>query len=362
MPRGELKGKAQTVLGVVNGAELGFTLPHEHLILEMRNYFVEPPDPRDLHYCDEPLSLENLHWVRYHHLSCKDNLVISDEDTAVKEVELFHNVGGRTIVDVTPINLGRNPAALARIAQRSGVNVIMGTAYYIDQSYTPEMRMDERTDEEIAELFIREISTGVENTGLRAGLIGELGCSWPLTTNERKVLRAGAIAQQETGAVISIHPGHMSEAPFEIMQVLMDAGADPTRVIMGHMELTVPIEARSTRAKLADMGCYLQFDQMGISELQMYLYRSWLPGMPYMDIANDGARINEIKDLIADGFLDRVLISMDVCLKTCLASYGGPGYSHIHKVAIPMMQKKGITDEQIQMITIDNPGRAFTFV
>jgi phosphotriesterase-related protein len=362
MPSSEIRAKAQTVLGPVDGADLGFTLPHEHLILEMRNYFIEPSDPSDLHYCDEPLSLENLHWVRYHHLSCKDNLVISDEATAVNEVESFKRLGGRTIVDVTPINLGRAPQKLAQIAKRTGVNVIMGTAYYIDQSYTPEMRMEDRTDEEIAELFIREIQEGVAQTGLRAGVIGELGCSWPLTKNERKVLRAGAMAQQETGAVISIHPGHMEEAPLEIMQVLMDAGADPTRVIMGHMELTVPIAARATRSKLADMGCYLQFDQMGISELQMYLYRSWLPGMPYMDIANDGARIGEIQDLIADRFLDRILISMDVCLKTCLATYGGPGYGHIQEVAIPMMKKKGVTDEQIEAITVENPRRAFTFV
>jgi phosphotriesterase-related protein len=254
--------------------------------------------------------------------------------------------------------LGRNSEGLARVSEQTGVNIVMGAGYYIDQSYSPELAMDIKSDDQVAEQFVREIREGVGNTRVRAGLIGEIGCSWPLTDNERKVLRGAALAQQETGAAITIHPGHVVEAPFEIMAVLTSAGADPERVIMGHIELTMPVEARVERAKLAETGCYLEFDQMGISELQMYTYRSWLPGIPYIDIASDGAVLSEIQELIADGYRESVLISMDVCLKTCLAAYGGPGYGHIQEVVTRMMEDKGFSEEEIATITAVNPARA----
>jgi phosphotriesterase-related protein len=353
-------GIIRTVLGDVNSAAAGITLPHEHVFLNMQNYFTEPADPSSQERADEPITLQNLHWVHYNHLSNRDNLALDDEELAAAEIARFRDLGGGTLADVTPINLGRNPEGLARVSERTGVSIVMGAGYYIDQSYAPELAMDLKSEDQVAEQFVREIREGVGNTRVRAGLIGEIGCSWPLTDNERKVLRGAAIAQQETGAAITIHPGHVVEAPFEIMAVLTNAGANPERVIMGHMELTMPIGARVERAKLAEIGCYLEFDQMGISELQMYTYRSWLPGIPYIDIASDGDVLSEIQELIAEGYRDSVLISMDVCLKTCLAAYGGPGYGHIQEVVTRMMGDKGFSEEEIATITALNPARAIT--
>ncbi len=361
MKKEALKGKVQTVLGLVDGDELGFTLMHEHLFCDLSNYVVEPSDPRERELARKTVTLENLHWARYHHLNCLDNW-LPDEETAIREATLFKEAGGKTVVDVTSNNIGRNPAELVRIAQAVGINVIMGTAYYIDQSYKPEDRIDSRTDKDIADEFVEDIMTGVGGTGIRAGVIGEVGCSWPLTDNERKVLRAAAIAQQETGAVISIHPGHDEKAPFEIVEVLTDAGADPSRIIIGHISITFPMAASRARSKLAEMGCYLAYDSMGTPELQLFLYRSWLKGVPYRDMANDAQRINEIIDLIADGHLDKILISQDICFKTTLASYGGPGFTHIHEMIIPMMRAKGLTEEQIHAITVKSPKRALAFV
>lgn len=362
MSRDALSGRAQTVLGLVDGNSLGFTLPHEHLILGGEStYFVEPDDPRDKDFVHQPVTLENLHWVRYHHISSVDNWHLDDERTAIREAKWFKETGGRTIVDVTPNNIGRNPDALVRISQGAGINVIMGTGYYFEQSYSPEMNMDSRTEADIADEFVRDISSGVNGTGICAGVIGELGCSWPLTKNERKVLRAAANAQQRTGAVITIHPGHDENGPLEIVKVLTEAGAQPERIIMGHISLTIPPPARSARSKLAETGCYIQYDEMGTPELQAFLYRAWWKTLPYMDFANDFMRIDQIKDLVADGFLNSILMSIDVCLKTCLASYGGPGYVHIREMIMPLMLQKGFTEEQINTITVDNPRRAMSF-
>jgi phosphotriesterase-related protein len=354
------KGQAQTVLGWVDGDDLGFTLPHEHLFADLSNYLVEPSDPGERALALEPVTLQNLHWVRYHHASSKDNLLLEDEETAIRETMLFKEAGGKTIADVTPNNIGRKPEALAQVAREVGINVIMGTAYYIEESYDAEMRKGAVTEEEIAAEFVRDITVEVGESAIRAGLIGELGCSWPLGDGERRVLRAGAAAQQKTGAVIGIHPGPDERSPFEILDELLGAGADPRRIIMGHISITVPPTAREARLRLAELGCYIEYDLMGTPEEEALTYRS-REGLPYMDFANDFMRVDQIMDLIDAGHIDRVLVSMDVWLKTCLASYGGRGYACIQEMIIPLMLQKGLSEEQIHTITVENPKRALTF-
>ncbi len=360
MERGEFKGKAKTVLGLVDGDELGFTLMHEHTLFDFRNYFTEnpweslPTDPREKELAYQPITLDNLHWARYHKMSCLDNLVSGDEELVIGEVMRFKEAGGNTIVDVTPNHVGRNPTGLVNVAKASGLNVIMGTAYYIEQLFSPEMGMDSKTDEDIANEFVRDITTGVGDTGICAGIIGEIGCSWPLGNKERKVLRGAAIAQKQTGAAISIHPGFDENAPFEIIKVLTNAGADLSRVIIGHISLTFPIPARKACSKLAEMGCYLQYDNFGMDGTYP------LPDARYY--VNDPIRVNEIIELIADGHLNNILISQDVWCKILLSSYGGGGYTHIQKMIIPLMRQRGLTEEQIHTITVENPKRALTFV
>ena len=129
---------------------------------------------------------------------------------------LFRAAGGRTIVDTTTRGIGRDPAAIARISRRTGLNVVIGSGYYVGASHPDGM--DAMSEDEIADEIAADVTTG--QGGVRAGVIGELGCSWPLWENERKVLRAGAQAQVETGASIIIHPGRSEDAPFEILDVL----------------------------------------------------------------------------------------------------------------------------------------------
>ncbi len=353
---GKLKGKAQTVLGLVDGDELGFTLPHEHLFIDTMSWFVEPSESDDKEMAHQPISLENLSWVRSHKTSSLENLHLSDEETAIREARRFQEAGGSRIVEVTPNSAGRNPSGLVNVAQATGLNIIMGTAYYIEPSFKPGMRMDAKTAEDIAAEFVSDITTGVDNTGICAGLIGEVGCSWPLTKNERKVLNGAAIAQHQTDATISVHfQGGDENSPFEIVKILTDAAADPSRIILCHMTSQLPVSARSTRARLAEMGCYLEFDLFGTDGIYP------LEISPYQG-TNDFIRITEIIDLIADGYLNNILISQDVCFKIHLSSYGGMGYTHILKTIIPLMQKRGLTKEQIHTITVANPKRAFTFV
>ena len=149
--------------------------------------------------------------------------------------------------------------ALARISRATGLNVVMGSGYYIDLVHPDDM--NERSESQIAEETVEELSAGVAGTRVRPGIIGELECSWPLTPNERKVLRSGARSQRESGASITVHPGRDETAPFEVLDVLENAGADLSRVIICHLDRT--ISDVDTLLKLARRGCNLEYDFFG---------------------------------------------------------------------------------------------------
>ena len=358
MAKFSLKGKAQTVLGIIDGNQLGITLPHEHFFIDSRCYMIEPTDPEEKKLAHQKITLENLWYARSRKSSSEDNLLLDDEDTAIREAMYFKEAGGNTIVDMTCINNGRNPTSLVNISRATGLNVIMGTCYYVARSYTPEMKMDSRTEADIAEEFIRDITVGVGDTGIKAGIIGEVGISWPMRDGEEKVLRAAGIAQQETGAAINIHPGGCQDSPFHCVKILDEVGANLSRVVFSHMSRTLPISARSARERLAGKGCYLEYDAFGMDGI----YPTQTAEMCSYDKANDAIRLTIIMELIEDGFLDRILVSQDVCWKVLIRAYGGQGYSHILRNILPQMQLKGVTEEQINTILVENPKRILTFV
>lgn len=351
MRRIDLAGKAQTVLGPIATEDLGVTLPHEHLLSDTRIYFVEPTEPSQKLLAHQPISLENFSWVHRHILQNLDNLQMFDEEVAISEAMLFKRSGGNTIVECTTIGIGRDPLGLARIARATGLNIIMGAGYYIGQSHPPDM--DRRSEEEITEEIVRDITVGVGDTGVRAGIIGEIGCSWPLQDNERKVLRAAGRAQQLTGAPLTIHPGRNEAASLEIIDVLAHVGADLSRTIIEH----IPSRVRDpgNRRKLAEEGCYLEYDLFG-GDTPGWELSDWV------DAATDAQCITEIAQLISEGYLTHILISHDCGTKIRLSRYGGPGYAHILNNIVPLMRKRGYSEEQIHTILIDNPRRVLSFV
>ena len=349
MSLSELSGMAQTVLGPVSPEALGPTMTHEHLLINFLCMFTPPEEASDLGRVYEPITIENLGRVRQDYYSYRDNLLLTDEDTAIAEATLFARHGGGTIVDATTIGIGRDPLALARIARATGVNIIMGAGYYVDAVHPADM--DFRSELEIARRIVEDIRGGVDYTGVRAGIIGEIGCTWPLTPNERKVLRASAAAQLVTGAPILIHPGRSDQAPFEILDVLTMAGANLSRVIMGHLDRTMfDIESL---IDLAAADCYLEWDLFGIET-------SYYP-LSNIDMPSDSSRLDTIKRLVDEGFGDKVVIAHDICTKHRLAKYGGHGYGYIMERIVPRMRRRGFRREDIRAILVDNPARVLAF-
>ena len=230
MGNANLSGKAQTVLGAVAPEELGITMMHEHLIVDLRRFFHEPEDPQERIIAHAPVDIDSLSWVFMNWSGSLDNVVLADQDLPADEAGIFKTAGGGTLVDVTSVGLGREPLALRSIAEKTGLHIVMGSSYYLVDFHPPDM--DEKSEDDICAEIVRDITEGVDDTGVRAGIIGEVGCSWPLDPNETKALRASARAQRETGAPLSIHTGRHVDSSFEILEVLDEAGADALEAII----------------------------------------------------------------------------------------------------------------------------------
>jgi phosphotriesterase-related protein len=150
-------------------------------------------------------------YIRYHFHENLDNLRLLDEGQAIDELRLYKQAGGKTITDATTVDLGRNPSVLQRISQSTGLNIIMGSGYFVKAVQNLKI-MDKRTEEDIAEEIVKDVLKGTDGTDIHSGMIGEIGCTYPLEDCEKKILRAAGMAQKETGAPLEVHPGRSEEA------------------------------------------------------------------------------------------------------------------------------------------------------
>jgi phosphotriesterase-related protein len=348
-----VEGKVQTVLGDVEPSALGVTLTHEHLLIRFgrwhREAGIEPDregtrDPRDR----TPIALDNVGWVRRHGGANTENSLLDDIEVAIEEAQRYRDAGGGAIVDATNPDLARDPDGLRRIAEATGLHIVMGAGHYVNANHP--LDMDGRTEEDLFAEMRDDVTEGCDGTAIKAGIIGEIGLEAPMHPNERKVLRAAARASRATGAALLIHPGRDTDAPLEAMRVVLDAGGDAERTIVGHIDRT--LFDQQDMIELARSGCYVEFDLFG----QESSYYSLSP----IDMPNDARRIDHLQRLIAEGFGDRLLIAQDICRKTSLVRYGGEGYAHIPENVVPIMKRKGMTEEEIDAILIHNPARILT--
>src|SRR5262245_7688038 len=329
---------------------MGVTLPHEHLLIDFSVMYAEPAVASDKGRAAEPVSLANLGWVRQNFNANRDNLRLTDEQVAIDEIRLFQRAGGATVVDPTPKTLARDPLALARIARVTGLNIVMGSGYYVAASHPPDMA--DPTVDELAREMIADVTVGVGDTGVRAGLLGESGTTHPWMESERKVLRAAIIAQRETGAPLMVHPGRHPAMPMELAEFIRKEGGDVERTIMCHIDRTIA-DVRAV-IDLAQTGIWLEYDLFGLEN-------SYYPYNPSFDMPNDGGRMTHILELIEAGHGDRLLLSHDIAYKTSLVKYGGYGYHHLLVNVVPRLRSKGVDDAGLRRLLVDNPRRALVF-
>ena len=219
--------------GTVSPDELAVTLTHEHLLLN----FTVAQQPPTYTGCSLPSNaevvIENLGRIRHYpsvvmrealhafltqyRYSFETNMIVDSEDELTEELKLYKKAGGATLCDVTTIGktmtlvidpahngvgIRIKPECLLRMSQESGVKIIAGTGYYVDASLSEEVKM--MNEDEMADVMVKEIMEGIGDTGVRCGVIGEVGCSWPLKPTEQRALRAAGIAQRQTGNKLQV--------------------------------------------------------------------------------------------------------------------------------------------------------------
>lgn len=343
--------RVQTVLGPVAPAELGVTMMHEHVLATAPHIAVPPADPAARAVFEAPLDFDVLRAIRFRGLANRANCGLEDETLAGDELSRYARAGGRSVVDCTSRGIGRDPEGLARIARATGLNIVMGCSWYVEATHPAADGVAAASEAELARRILRELREGVDATGIRPGIIGEVGCSWPLTATERKVLRASARAQRESGAALTIHPGRDPRAPMEIVEVLREAGAELGRAIMCHVDRT--LGDRTALRRLAETGIVIEFDLFGYEGS----YYAWeLP----IDMPNDSRRVRLLRWLADEGFGDSLVASHDVYFKDKLARWGGQGYSHIVENVVPLMRRQGLAEATIRAMLVDTPRRLLT--
>ena len=352
--KSERTGKIQTVLGLIEPDELGVTLTHEHALIDLSCYFVMPEEASERWYIDKPLTMEILGGIHNRWAHNKDLQLLIDEKEQTEEIYKYYLAGGNSFVDTTSIGIGRDPLALARMSRATGLNIIMGASHYVPVSYPDDM--DERSEQQITDQIIGDVTVGVKDTGIKSGIIGEVGNFWPTNETSRRILRASAHASVETGAAILIHPGFHPDALLHHINDLIEAGAEPSRIIMGHLDA---FEMEVVK-QVAETGVNLEYDTFGYEETGEGAVES-LPIDATHTTPTDVQRMQKIEQLIEWGYESQIVIAQDICFKHWATKYGGKGYAHILENIVPRMRKRGFSNENIDNILIENPKRILTF-
>jgi phosphotriesterase-related protein len=340
-------GVVRTVTGDIPPSELGWTLIHEHLVCSLAKYWIPETAP-DL--ATVKVSLATLNRVKRHAFAVRDNLIVDDVENAIRESGEFMAAGGRTMVEVTSHGIDRDVRALELISRRSGLQVIAGCGYYIQ--LTHPRGIEDRSEQSLADEMIEEITVGIAGSGIRAGVLGEIGVgTYPMHKAERKVIRAAARAQVATGAGMVLHsaPGS-KESVFEIVGVLERAGALMNKCVISHLEERFRDDLRSFR-RIAATGAIFGFDTFG-REIYYEGRRKQHP--------SDTQRIEMISRLLDAGFGRQITLAQDICLKHELSAYGGQGYAHVPANIVPRMLHSGIPEAAISEMLVGTPARVLT--
>lgn len=329
--------------GGLEPTDLGVTLAHEHLLLDLSCLWREPASSDRLWLVDAPVAPE-LHLALaadpYH---CQDNLRLDDFEQALSDLEAFRLAGGRSLVDLSTRTIGPFPAGLRALAQQSGVNVIAGTGFYVRAAHP--LWLADAPQERVEDEMLRDLLEGFDGTGARAGVIGELGTSSPIHPDEEKVLRAAARVQARTGVGINVHLTLFATEGETVLRTLELAGADLTRVALSHLDETLD---HGYHRRLADQGCFLEFDTWG-SECHFTDRGLREP--------TDRERLEALERLADAGFLGQILLSQDVCTKMQRRANGGRGYDHLLTSIAPCLSRRGFSDADLRVLLVDNPAR-----
>ena len=314
-----------TVRGRIETAQLGVTLMHEHVFVLSTEIMQNFPEP----WGDEEKR-------------------VSD---AVARLNELKSRGVDSIVDLTVIGLGRYIPRIQRVAAQTELNIVVATGVYTFNDVPMYFHYQGPGtvlggDELMVDMFVRDIEEGIADTGVKAAILKCATDVQGVTPGVERVLRAVAKAHHRTGVPISTHTHSPTERGLEQQRIFREEGVDLSRVIVGHSGDTTDIQYLE---KLISNGSYIGMDRFGIDVL-----------LPFEDRVNTVAKMCEL------GYAGRMVLSQDAsCFMDALPEAAVPvmlpnwHYLHIHNDVIPALKQRGVTDEQIKTMLVDNPREIF---
>lgn len=294
----------RTVNGDISKDKLGVTMAHEHFIVDLDR-------------------------VR------KDGVSkIETVDEVIPEIKKMMELGVKSAFEVTTNDMGRDPLKLKEISDITGLNIVCSTGFYLSE-YHPDV-LNKLTKEEIAEIYIKDLTVGIDDTGIKAGLIGEIASNkTAFIGNEKKILEAAGVASVKTGSAVSTHTGKFTAK--ETIDILLNEGVNPDKVIIGHQDLIDDIDYH---VSLLQRGINIGFDTCGKSAY-----------------VKDEIRARNIMKLIEKGYGDHIVLSNDVSRRTYFTSFGQNGYLSVMNIVVPFLKEYGIKDSDLHKLLVDNPSR-----
>ena len=301
-----------TVNGSIPTSEMGIALVHEHFLVDF-------------------IGADKIDYSRW------------NKDEVVKKVLPYlleaKRYGVKTIFDCTPAFLGRDVVLQKRLAEESGLHVITNTGYYgaMKNKYLPKWAFTE-TPEQISGRWINEFKNGIENTTIKPGFIKISVDPENLSELHQKIVKAAALTHLHTGLTICSHTGPALPA-FEEIELLQKTRVRPSAFVWTHAQVE---KDKTQHVKAAKLGAWISLDGIGWGDFENYA--------------------DSIKNLKTAGLLNKVLISHDVGWYKPEEKDGGnfTGYTNIFEKLIPLLTRKGFTENDIQQLLIKNPAEAFS--
>ncbi|MFC1893620.1 phosphotriesterase [Chloroflexota bacterium] len=311
-------GYVNTVLGPIHPDELGVTSAHEHIFWGTPGWEYDPE-----------------WWFHYPKVFAK----------CVADLKEYRGLGGNTIVEVSGMGLGRDVELYRMISKHSGVNVVLSTGFWADSGFYNYFR--DKDIDYMEELFVREVTQGIGDTGAKAGVIKVGNSVFELTDLEERLHRAAARAAKRTGCTIVTHGSQW--LPWLLTDIFKSEGLDPSRVIHSHLDGADAIDLERDKA-LARMGSWVAYDDWGYLD-------AWYYGHYAMA---DEVRADLTKAMIDAGFANRLLLATGANLFSLGWQRSNPyvgkhAVEHVLRFAPGHLRRVGISEDVFWEIMTENP-------
>lgn len=335
-----------SVMGSLEKEQLGVVVPHEHIFIDMRVFYQEPDEISARIEGKEKVTIEKLGILKRNPFLIEDNVILSDPIIQSKEINELKYAGCKTIVDVTNIGLGRDPNLLKKMAVDTGMNIIAGSGYYVKDSQRKNVL--DFSIEQIHKNIVHDLTEGIGHTKIKAGVIGEIGISHIIHPFEKKSLIGACRAQKDTQKPLMVHINPWCTNGLQAIDIALNEKVNPKEVVICHSDVE---NNEDYIFKMLDKGVFVEFDNFG----KEMLTDKWdcVPGSGRF--VTDLERVKLVKKIVDRGYVEQLILSCDICLKTLLHSYGGWGYDHVLTHIVPLLEEFGVSTENIKQIVKRNP-------